>query len=454
LNYRPASPSLLNVALSSGSTEPIKIPNVLGIQSQFSPLVEIWSSCIEELRPLSRVLAEGTEVDSREAFEALPVELKAKVEHPDKHKWDRVVTEHVDESGWALVEVSKLAAIQGLGERAKLTPTQSKALAQSAEHVGLMIEPDARLTDRPYCWEDLVCLLHPGEKPELSADSRYLAASMMLELGVYVAAADGIVEDVEIDQVARFLESQFLLDPSDARRLEALKRVFLARPPSLTGLGKRLQLALSREQREAVGRFLTGIAAANGIIDRKEVTALRSAYRALDVGVDKLNSLLEEFRRASQEPVEVQTGEQSSDFGERIPAKPQVPTNTGLTLNEGLLKRLIADTQAVAVMLGEAMRDENVADEVQNQLQMPRAPTREPRFESLDLRFHSILSQLLTRTVWCRSDFNSLARHLKLMPAGALDAVNTWAYELFDDPIIIERGEELHIQSHLVEGRP
>ena len=242
LSYRRLSPSPLSKLHgsqawdSSGrSAAPVKLPNVLGIQSQFSPLVEIWSSCVEELRPLSRVLAGGTEGDSREAFEALPDELKAKVEHPDKEKWDRVVTEHVDKGGWALVEVTKLAAIHGLVERTKLTPKQSKALAQSAEHVGLMIEPDARLTDRPYSWEDLVCLLRPDEKPELPADSRYLAVSMMLELGVYVAAADGTVEEVEIDQVARFLESQVLLDPPDARRLEALKRVFLARPPSLTG---------------------------------------------------------------------------------------------------------------------------------------------------------------------------------------------------------------------------
>ena len=125
--------------------------------------------------------------------------------------------------------------------------------------------PIARLTNRPYSWEDVVSLLRPEEKPGLPpTDSRYLAASLMLELGIYVAAADGSVEDVEVDQVARFLESQFLLDPPDARRLEALKRVFVARPPSLAGLGKRLQTALTREQREAVGRFLTGIAAANG----------------------------------------------------------------------------------------------------------------------------------------------------------------------------------------------
>ena len=146
---------------------------------------------------MSRVLAEGIEVDSREAFEALPDELKAKVEHPDKEKWDRVVTEHVDEDGCALVEVSKLAAIHGLEERAKLTPKQSQALAQTAEYVGLVIEPDARLTNRPYSWEDVVSLLRPEERPGLPADSRYLAASLMLELGVYVAAADGTVEDVE-----------------------------------------------------------------------------------------------------------------------------------------------------------------------------------------------------------------------------------------------------------------
>jgi uncharacterized tellurite resistance protein B-like protein len=453
LSYRPASPSLLvNVDHSSGSIEPVKIPNVLGIQSQFSPLVDIWSSCIEELRPLSRVLGKGIEVDTREGFDALPEELKLKVEHPDKQKWDRVVAEHTDEDGWALIKVSKLAMVNGLTERAKLTPKQSQALAQTAEYVGLTIEPDARLTNRPYSWDDLVSLLRPEEKSELPVDSRYLAASMMLELGVYVAAADGTVEDVEIDQVARFLESQFLLDPPDARRLEALKRVFVARPPSLTGLGKRLQSALTREQREAVGRFLTGIAAANGIIDRKEVTALRNAYRTLDIGVDQLNSLLEEFRRASQEPVEIQHGDQSCGQGETIPARQQAKAAAGFTLDEGLLRRLMAETQEVATMLAEAMRDENVAFGGEIQATVAAQPANDPRFQSLDIRFHAILSQLLTRSVWPRAEFDSLARELKLMPAGALDAVNTWSYELFEDPIIVERGDELQVQINLVEG--
>ena len=450
LAYRPASPSLLSgTGLAVPSLKPIMIPNVLGIQSQFSQLVTIWSSCIEELKPVSRMLAKGIEVDSREAFEALPDELKATIEHPEKGKWNTLVSEHSREDGYALVEISKLAALHGLEPRAKLTPTQSRALAQTAEYVGLAIEPDARITTRPYSWEDVVSLLRREEGTCLPADSRYLAASLMLELGVYIAAADGKIDDVEVDQVAHFLESQFLLEPPDARRLEGLKRVFMARPPTLARLGKRLQAGLSRQQRESVGRFLTGIAAANGIIDRTEVTALRAAYRALDIGVDQLDNILEEFRRSSQEPIEVERAAPSAFSGEAIPARPRPGSPDGISLDETLLRRLMAETQQVAEMLGEAMRVESPPDEPEP---LTSAPLVDSRFEPLDARFHPILGKLLTRPVWPKSDFEALARACGVMPSGVLDAVNEWAYDRFDDPIVLDQGEQLEVQSHLVEA--
>ena len=163
ISYRPASPSLLGPDWSGSSIETVKIPNVMGIQSQFSPFVDIWSSCIEELRPLSRRVARGAAINTREAFDALPDELKTEIEHPDKSAWDRVVAEHTDESGCSLVEVARLASIHGLGERTRLTAKQSRSLAQAAHYVGLMIEPDARITNRPYGSKDMVCLLRRGQ---------------------------------------------------------------------------------------------------------------------------------------------------------------------------------------------------------------------------------------------------------------------------------------------------
>jgi uncharacterized tellurite resistance protein B-like protein len=277
----------------------------------------------------------------------------------------------------------------------------------------------------------------------------------MLELGIYIAAADGSVEDVEVDQVAHFLESQFLLDPADTRRLEALKRVFVARPPSITGLGKRLQTNLTRQQREAVGRFLIGIAAANGNIDRKEVTALRSAYRALDIEVDHLNKLLEEFRRASQEPIEVQQADETSARGEAIPPKPKPQETGGFKLDQNLLRQLMADTKVVAQMLGDAMLngDRSLTDEEGSPRPFQVIPLKDPRFGNLDVRYHNILSRLLTRPIRLRTDFDSLARELKLMPDGALDAINEWSFDTFGDPIIVDQGGELEIQSHLLESQ-
>ncbi len=264
------------------------------------------------------------------------------------------MTAKTADDGCALVEVAELASLLALDERAKLTAKQSYAVAHTAEFVGFFIEPDTRVTKRPYGWRDLVCLSRPEERSGLPVDSRYRAAALMLELGIFIAASDGDVDDKEVNLVARFLESQFQLDRAETKRLESLKRVFMARPPSLSGLGKVLQTSLTREQRETVGRFLTGIAAANGIIDRKELAALRSAYRALDIGVDQLNSFVAEFQRETLDPVEIQKGEEYLDSGETIPARPGPAA--GIVFDAGRLERIMRETQDVWVTLGNAMQ--------------------------------------------------------------------------------------------------
>lgn len=66
-------------------------------------------------------------------------------------------------------------------------------------------------------------------------------------------------------------------------------------------------------------------------------------------------------------------------------------------------------------------------------------------------RFHQVMSSLLDRPKWHRAEFDALMRNHNLMPAGTLDSINDWAYSLFDDPIIVEHGDELEIDSRLME---
>jgi uncharacterized tellurite resistance protein B-like protein len=454
LEYRPASPSLGH-GWSGPAIAPVAIPDVLGIQSQFKPLAVFWNECIEDLRPASRAVAKGLSVATREANEALPAALRSEADHPDKASWDSLVAEHTAEDGYALVDIARLAPLHGLGTCTKLTMKQSQALATTAEHVGFLIEPDARLTKRPYGWDEVVALLRPEEGQSALVDARYLAASLMLELGLYIAAADGEIETSEVSQVAHFLEAQFLLEPADARRLEALKRVLSARPPSITGLGKRLQETLTTKERSGLGRFLTGIAAANGVIDRKEITALRGAYRALQIPVEELETLLEEFRRASQEPVELEAGRSIGEAGEALPPKPRRDGTGDLTLDMGVLRRIMDETQKVAAMLGQAMMEGGELPQEAASVELPsplrEPPKEDPRFPDLAIRYHPLLSALLGKPSWSRQELALLTSGHPEARIGYLEMINDWSLERTGEPLLLEDGDNLLIQANLID---
>ena len=258
----------------------------------------------------------------------LPDALKAETEHPDKARWEQVAAEQAQEDGTVLVKIGTLAEIQGYAPKPKLTAKQSEALAQTAHSVGFMIEPDPRITNRAYGWEDHVVLFRPEDRPNLPQDHHFAGASLLLELGMFIAAADGEIEEQEVNHIASFLESQFLLDPADARRLESLKRVFLKQHPSIAGTGKRLQKIANTQQVESIGQFLFGVAAVNGSIEKAEITALRSAYRALGIDPKSLDRQLAEFARLQKEPIEVVARQEHESTGEAIPARNVVATRS------------------------------------------------------------------------------------------------------------------------------
>jgi hypothetical protein len=464
IGYSPANPSLSDEFATSTSFPAVRLPNVLGVPDQFASLGAIWARCLDELKPLSRVLAKGVEIHSRAAYEALPEDLRADTEHPDRTAWDRLAAEKAEADGTVIVAVGALAGIQGIAERPKLTLKQSRLIARAAPTFGFVIEPDAQRTGRPYRWGEVVALFRPEGSPSLPADSRYPGAALLLELGMFVAAADGSIGEDEIDQIARFLEAKFLLDPPDVRRLEALKRVFLKQAPSIGGIGKRLKAILSAEQLESAGEFLIGVAAAGGTIGKKEVTALRAAYRALEIDAGRLENLLAEYRRLEKEPVVVQREVVSGDDGEALPRRPSMGKGPRFTLrlDAALVERLMQETRQVAVLLDEAMPDdpsagESTAEEVPQAAPSSRSETEtetttaaEARFEGLVTRYRAVLAALCTRRSWRRAEFETLVRDHALMPAGTLDVINEWSQDRFGEPILEEDGDDLMVHAGLV----
>ncbi|MCC7086626.1 MAG: TerB N-terminal domain-containing protein [Pirellulales bacterium] len=83
INYQAGSPTLLGIRNTLPELAAQTIPDLTSSRAQFSPLVQIWAECIEDLRGFDRASrqADGGAITA-EMYESLPVELRTE-DHPE-----------------------------------------------------------------------------------------------------------------------------------------------------------------------------------------------------------------------------------------------------------------------------------------------------------------------------------------------------------------------------------
>jgi uncharacterized tellurite resistance protein B-like protein len=433
LYYQPASSMFRGSAIG-----PASVPDVLGQQTQFTPIVEIWNECIEELKLYSREIAKGKGVNSVEAYFALPDAIRAVTDHPDKEIWERFVHQHASDSNVVVTQVSELAALCRYTVCEKLSRKQSEALAATATGVGFVIVPDPRTTGRPYSWDEPVALFRVEGTPADPTDSTYRAVVMMTEIGIAVAASDGTIDREEATYISEFLSGQFSLTAGQARCTAVYRELLTSRPPSLGDVARRLHGVLQTEQRETVGRFIVGVAAANRQVTKKEIAALRRLYTALGVDQARLDEQITQLASSLDQAIEIQ-GSSSDTATERIPPKAEVV----FTLSTEALQKVMAETEQVARMLGDVLDRET-----DDAILIPPAPAVHPEpteihseaCRGLGAPYDRLVKVLLAQPEWTKEQFDKAVRENGCMPAAALETINTWADEAFGD-YLIEEGE-------------
>ena len=109
----------------------------------------------------------------------------------------------------------------------------------------------------------------------------------------------------------------------------------------------------------------------------------------------------------------------------------------------------MAETQAVARMLGEAMRDGQHRRR-DREPAVAVAPVNDPRFETLGHSFPLHAVPVADPPGLAEGRIRLAGERTQADAGRRPDAINTWAYERFDDPIIVDQGEELRrsISSH------
>jgi uncharacterized tellurite resistance protein B-like protein len=441
LYYHPASSLFRDSACS-----PERIPDVLGLQGQFKPIVEIWNECIEELRPLSRTVAKGAGINSAEAYFALPDAIRSITDHPDKDAWERFVQQHASDSNMVITQVSELAALCRYAVCEKLNRRLSEALAATATGIGFVIVPDPRTTGRPYGWEEPVALFRVEGTPADPTDKTYRAVVMMTEIGIAVAAVDGTIDREEATYISEFLSGQFSLNAEHARCTAVYRELLASKPPSLGDVARRLRGVLQTEQRETVGRFIVGVAAANKQVTKKEIAALRRLYTALGIDPAKLDEQITQLAGNLAQVIEIQ-GRSSDVATERIPPKAEVV----FTLSPEALQKVMAETEQVAKILGEVLdKETDDGTLVPSAAAQQSHPTdSQPGVcRGLNAPYDRLVEVLLAQPEWTKEQFDKAARESGCMPAAAMETINTWADEAFGD-YLIEEGETYKVNQAL-----
>ena len=125
------------------------------------------------------------------------------------------------------------------------------------------------------------------------------------------------------------MQNHFDLSPYNIHKIEAYLEVLILTSPSLTTLTKKIKATLTIEQRETLLKFLVGVAAANGVIHSKEISALGKVYNSLEIDTLKLDALLSKLNLQGEQPVEIQK-RKSAKKGELIPERTKPKEETDL----------------------------------------------------------------------------------------------------------------------------
>jgi hypothetical protein len=249
--------------------------------------------------------------------------------------------------------------------------------------------------------------------------------------------------DHEIDQIAEFwlskIPARLSLSSDQMIRLRARLAWLSARHVTLLKAKKLLGDATS-EEREFCAWSATVAAGVTGAVGKAEVAVLEAIYDALSVSRHILYAGLHEgigaAMVAANEPILV-----SDEVQETLHPIPRPPAERADDKSDRLA-RIRDETDRVAAML----KDIFVDDEPQALIPEPAGETT---LAGLDPGHATLLARLLTRPEWSRDEFDKAASEAGMMPSGAMETINEWAFDYYGDALL-EDGDPVVINHSIL----
>lgn len=402
------------------------VPDISGLRKPIEIAQEIADEVMDDLEKFSRYI--GRNPDGRGSVEAhalLPTELRQMFPSEDLDRIKRWAMEAVEQGG--LVPVGDVIQRLEGARPAKLGKRQLTGAADALARLGYGLAPDPRFALRsPQIDEPVVIFDLGGEVEQLEqVSTKYKAALMELALASFVAHADGVITELErrnLDDQARTVEG---LTDHEQRRLRANLEWFLAVPPDMSLLRRKLK-DTGADQQSAIRAALVAAAHADGVIRPEEVAEIEKVYRAL--GLDP-NLVYSDLHAGGVPDAPLRVREARPGLpGEAIPTEPQ-PQVTKLDADR--IASIRHDTDRVSAVLADIF-----AADVDDEDGTEEAPTSV--LAGLDQKHSALVREIISRQHWSEQEFAGLATRHGLLTAGALETVNEWAFGVYDDALLEE----------------
>jgi hypothetical protein len=433
LDYRPASAGLHVNLGAAAALERLPDPATL----TWTKLVNLAAEVCNELEPYAKMLAYQPErADSLAALAVCPPDLV-----PDTavkaQAWLDGLSHPI-----AITSFSDVARHTIGATETKWTLRHHRLVTETLAKVGRGLEPDpADGTERLEDGTEVLVIADAGCIAPHSPGFGVAAAAAVLVAAVARTRGIGAVpaEQAWLTQI----RSRQNLTAGEMLRLSA-RLMWLRKSNAGIAKAKRLLAGANAEQRETVAWSAAIAAAAGGIMGKPEVAILETIYDKLEVPRRKLYTTIHSTVATSAVPA-VEPVTVSAEATPTVHSIPRPPQTTNAGFDEERIQRVRTETERVSSVLADifAEEDEDAPAQPANEVD-PAQP-----FPGLDNAHAAFLKVLSTKPSWTRAAFEMAAREADLMPDGALEAINEWAFEQFDEPLI-EDDEPLTLNTSLL----
>ena len=440
LTYRSASGTFQkSVQIARG-----QMPDIAALSAPLSRLGAIAEAICTELDPFSRLVGKMPEARRTGAGAALlPSAMLSTTGESALSQVNDAIAPFLQERKTAFMRLPKLLDLFGLDKppNTKIPAATFNQLTAVLDKLGIGFEPDRRYGGGALSMDSQIVLFRAESGGAVDpGNTAFKAARTMVDVSALAAAADGSVSQSEVSTLTNEIRSMQSLSALERLRLTAHAAVALQDVPSQQSTLKRLS-AVPEDERRKVGNVAVAAILADGRISSEEVKFFEKLWRALGLPKDEVYAALHRGG-VTDEPVSVLPATRSR--GAPI-AGPKAGTHAVIAFDQVKLKKIVSETREVSELLADVFADE----EESLRQPMPPLQRRPSAFEGLDRDHSTLLLYMLSAGQLSRDAFEAKAQELRLLPDGALDTLNEWGFDMFEEGIL-EGEDEIVLVKHLV----